>query len=266
MADKRGKMFPVLFEIGSFKMPTYGPVMISGLLVGTYFGCRKASAAGLNPYKYAEAIFWGFLASFLGCYVFFILLQLDEIIAHPGEMLNLKRSANIFYIGFIFAFSTFIYVTHRNKLPVLHSLDMLAISAAIGHFIGRIGCFAAGCCHGKPVDPDFPLAVTFTHAQSLAPKGIPLHPAQLYDAFNLAIVITILHFLYHRKKFDGQVFAVYVMVYAVGRYIVEFFRGDRVRGFVIEDVLSTSQFIGILFFLLALAGYLYLHRRKKAAL
>ena len=138
-----------------------------------------------------------------------------------------------------------------------------APSLAIAHTFGRFGCFASGCCYGKPLDASHFLAVTFNHAKTIAPKGISIHPAQLYDAANAFIIFLILSWLYQKKKFDGQVILAYGMLYSIGRSIVEVYRGDKVRGFVIQDFLSTSQFISIGVFSISLFLYLKLQRKQS---
>ena len=134
---------------------------------------------------------------------------------------------------------------------------------ALAHAFGRLGCFGAGCCFGHPAKEDFPLAVIFNHPLTVAPQNIPLHPAQLYDSTNTLIIFLILQWLYTKKRFDGQVIACYGMLYAIGRWFVEDFRGDSIRGFVFNDRLSTSQFISLIIFTLSLTLLLSLFFKQK---
>ena len=134
----------------------------------------------------------------------------------------------------------------------------------MGLAIGRLGCFSAGCCYGKP--STLPWSVTFTseiaHATTGVPLGISLHPTQLYMSLNGLILAIILYALQGRKKFDGQVFFWFVILYGASRSFWELFRGDEVRGFLVPGLLSTSQTIGLIS---VVAGVFFLHWRKTRA-
>jgi phosphatidylglycerol:prolipoprotein diacylglycerol transferase len=147
----------------------------------------------------------------------------------------------------------------KNNLPTLAMLDIMAIVTCIVHGFGRLGCFMAGCCYGLP-SGNF-LAVVFTDPVCQAPLHTPIHPTQLYEATFIFCLIIALLFLKKRKSFDGQVFLVYLIGYACGRSIVELFRGDIERGFVIKDVISISQFISMLIIGTALVFYVKLNRK-----
>jgi phosphatidylglycerol:prolipoprotein diacylglycerol transferase len=179
---------------------------------------------------------------------------------------EILRSGGVFYGGLIAATTTAIVYMRRHDLPAWAIADMGAPSIALGEAIGRWGCFAAGCCYGK--ESHGPFAVTFTdqfaHDAVGTPLGVPLHPTQLYLSASAFLVFLVLQWAYRRKTFDGEVFWLYVLLYAITRGIVEVWRGDLVRGFVIPGVLSTSQFIGILLAVLALGMLVYLGRRSRA--
>ncbi|MBW2099219.1 MAG: prolipoprotein diacylglyceryl transferase, partial [Deltaproteobacteria bacterium] len=131
-------------------------------------------------------------------------------------------------------------------------------SLALGHFFGRLGCFSAGCCYGKL--PDLPWAVTFTNPDSLAPLGVPLHPTQLYSAANNLIIFGFLLLFKRIKKFEGQLFWIYVLLYGITRSIIEIFRGDP-RGGVLFGILSVSQTIGAAMSIIAVFMLVVLGRR-----
>lgn len=139
----------------------------------------------------------------------------------------------------------------------------MAPSLAIGHSIGRLGCFFAGCCYGKACD--LPWAVTFTNPDSLAPIGVPLHPTQLYSALTNLFIFIFLCFFRGRKKFDGQLFWIYVLLYGVARSILEIFRGDF-RGEPVFGILSVSQTIGCIMAVFAVVMLIYLRGRARGDL
>jgi len=185
-----------------------------------------------------------------------------------NDPLALFRNFNtgfVFYGSLVLAIPALLLFVRAAKIPMLPMLDVIAVTACIAHGFGRLGCFMAGCCYGLPHTGW--TSVTFTNPRSSAePLHTPLHPAQLYDAFSIFTIMAILLFLSKRKQFHGQVFLVYVMLYAIGRSVVETFRGDVERGFLIENVLSNSQFISGLLFAGAFYFYLKLRKSAKAAL
>ena len=133
-------------------------------------------------------------------------------------------------------------------------LDIMAVVTCIVHGFGRIGCFMAGCCYGIPTTGF--LGVTFTNPVCQAePLNTTLHPTQLYEATFIFCILILLSFLKTKKQFDGQLFLLYLILYAFGRAILETFRGDAARGFIIKDWLSHSQFISII--IMGVAGFYY---------
>jgi phosphatidylglycerol:prolipoprotein diacylglycerol transferase len=138
-------------------------------------------------------------------------------------------------------------------------LDIMAIVTCIVHGFGRLGCFMAGCCYGLPTDSF--LGVIFSDPKCAAPLHTPIHPTQLYEATFIFLLMTALLVLRQRKIFDGQVFLVYLVAYACGRSVIELFRGDFERGFVIKDIISISQFISLLIIAAAVYFYVKLNRR-----
>jgi phosphatidylglycerol:prolipoprotein diacylglycerol transferase len=186
--------------------------------------------------------------------------------ANPKDLVEVLRSGGVFYGGLIAATTVAIWYMRKHGLPGWRIADMAAPSIALGEAIGRWGCFAAGCCYGK--ESHGPFAVTFTdpfaHEAVGTPLNVPLHPTQIYLSANALLIFLILEWVYRRKTFDGEVFWLYVLLYAVTRGILETWRGDFVRGFVIPGVLSTSQFIGLLTAVLAGGMLFFLSRRSRA--
>jgi phosphatidylglycerol:prolipoprotein diacylglycerol transferase len=145
-------------------------------------------------------------------------------------------------------------------MPFWTTCDAFAPAIALGHVTGRLGCFAAGCCYGKP--GNVPWAVVFTNPAAAAnvgtPLGIPLHPTQLYESgAELLILIVLLATERRGRPFPGRTFWLYMILYGVSRYIIEFYRGDP-RGVIFG--VSTSQFISLLLVPLAIAMLIWLGR------
>lgn len=142
-------------------------------------------------------------------------------------------------------------------------LDVMAVVTCIVHGFGRIGCFMAGCCYGKPTTSM--LGVIFIEPTCQAePLNTPLHPTQLYEAGFIFIILTILLVFKNRRQFEGQFFLIYLMAYATGRGVLELFRGDLERGFVFNDILSNSQFISLI--IISIALYFYVKLKRNANL
>jgi len=154
----------------------------------------------------------------------------------------------------------------RHRLPFWQTCDVFAPGIALGHAIGRLGCLAAGCCYGKPTG--MPWAITFHDPAAAAnvgtPLGVPLHPAQLYESVAELLILFLLVATERRgRAFAGRTFWLYMLLYGVSRFVIEFYRGDP-RGMVF-DSLSTSQFISVVLVPLSLTMLLWLSRQPEAA-
>lgn len=259
-------MFPRLIQIGPFWLPTYGVLVALGYLTGLWLLRRKAIAAGLPEQKILDFSLYILVAAILGAKVMLILVEWRTYMSNPRSLLGVVRSAGVFYGGLIAATVVGVWYMRRHRLRPWRIADMGAPSIALGEAIGRWGCFAAGCCYGK--ESHGPFAVTFTNpfAQDAGgvPLNVPLHPTQIYLSLNAFVIFLVLQWAYRRKTFDGEVFWLYILLYAISRGILEIWRGDTARGFVIPEVLSTSQFIGLLGALAAAGMLFYLSRRRRA--
>jgi len=236
-------MHPVLVKIGPLTLHTYGLFVACAILAALWMGSHLAKARDIPSEKVMDLTFYAVLAGLAGARLLYVLLNLSLFRGDWLGILRVWEGGLVFYGGFIGALAAIILYIRRHRLAAGAMFDILAVAAPLGHAIGRIGCFFAGCCHGKVCD--LPWAVTFTDPMTLAhPVGVPLHPTQLYEAFANLMIFALLFALYHRKKFAGRLFLVYVMVYGVARAIIEIFRGDP-RGFVFDGMLSTSQALGL---------------------
>ncbi len=249
-------MHPILFEFAGITIHTYGFLIAVGFLLSVQLIRRLSIRSGIDPQKMADFSFWFLLVAFGGARLLFVVTRWDYFSADPLAIFKVWEGGLVFFGGLITGLPFIFWYFSRNKISVWKAVDILAPGAAIAHAFGRVGCFAAGCCYGKPTDSflglkfDSPLV-------DRALQGIPLHPTQLYESTALLILTGGLLYLFKRKSFDGQVGVAYLMSYSVIRSIIEMFRGDLVRGFVIDGVLSTSQFISIFVFATGLALMIY---------
>jgi phosphatidylglycerol:prolipoprotein diacylglycerol transferase len=253
-------MYPILFRFGPLTIHTYGLFVAAGFLLGLCLAVRQAKKEGIPSYKIVDLGFYILLTAIIGSRLFFIFINFSHYIKNPLDIFKIWEGGLVFYGGILFAVPAVVWYAKKNGLGIWSTADVFAPSIAIGHALGRLGCFTAGCCYGKPAE-SLPWAVTFTNPQSLARIGIPLHPTQLYESAGEFINFLILITLRRYKSFDGQLFLTYVLLYSLLRFTVEFFRGDIGRGFIIYNM-SLSQGISILMFLIASGGLIVLKKRK----
>jgi len=259
-------MHPELFSLGSFTIHTYGfLIMIGALLAYLYMAHVAKKDLGIDPDKIQTIAIYVIFAAFVGGKLFFYFEKPSFYFKPPSNMLVNFRTGFVFYGSLICALPIAIWYFRKEKWPLWPMMDRLAIATLIVHSFGRMGCFFAGCCYGTPTD--LPWGVTFTDELSQAePLHTALHPTQLYESlFLIGLMVYLLMFKRH-QRFEGQLFMIYLMAYAAGRGIIEIFRGDLRRGFLIEDVLSHSQFISLILIAVALWWYFSLSKRGKISL
>ena len=225
---------------------------------------RKAVAEGLPEQQILDLSLYILASAIIGAKL--LLVAVDLLQGRHVDVLDVVRSGGVFYGGLICAAAVGIWYLYKHQLPAWKVADMGAPSIALGEAIGRWGCFAAGCCYGKKSDGPFAVTFTdpFTNEQIGTPLNVPLHPTQIYLSVNAFLIFLVLQWTYRRRRFDGEVFWLYILLYSITRGILEIWRGDHVRGFVIPGVLSTSQFIGLLAALAAAGVLIYRSRQSRA--
>ena len=250
-------MYPVLIEIGSLKLYTYGLFVALGFMLALTVSKRMAARQkGLQPDLVTDLFFVILLSGLIGARLFYVMINFSYFTDHPLSVFQIWEGGLVFFGGFVLAVGAAMAYLKIKKLHLHRAADILAPGIALGHAVGRIGCFFAGCCYGKTCT--LPVALTFHHPDSLAPLGVGLHPTQLYSVAANFVIFLVLLFLLKIKKFHGMVFWTYVLLYSVLRYIIEMFRGDFRGRFLFLEI-STSQGICILLFVVSLImlGLLY---------
>ncbi|MFN2515857.1 MAG: prolipoprotein diacylglyceryl transferase [Pyrinomonadaceae bacterium] len=261
-------MYPELFRIGNFPINTYGVFLALAFLCAILITVTLAARDGLPRDKIYDLSLWMLLASLIGSKILMFFAE-PEYRDDPLQLISLDflRSGGVFYGGLIGGVLTGYFLLRRYKLPWWKTADACAPGIAIGNFFGRQGCFAAGCCWGKPTS--LPWGVKFTelgHEITGVPTGAYLHPTQLYESFSMLIVFFFLLWLHKHKRFSGQVFLLYVLLYSVIRFLIEFVRDDPrgdLFGLTTLTGLSSSQIISLIVGIGALI--LLIVRWRKAA-
>jgi phosphatidylglycerol:prolipoprotein diacylglycerol transferase len=221
-------MFPELFRIGSFSQSTYGVLVTLGFLIGIWMAGRLGSKRGLDRDAVLNLGIYVALAALAGAKLLMILLDLGYYTRNPGEILSFAtlQAGGVFYGGLIAALITAVFYMRRKKLPGLKTADVFAPAIALGHAIGRVGCFAAGCCWGQACK--LPWGVTFTNPDANrlfgTPLDIPLHPTQLYEALAEGLIFLALYRRFHRPHREGSIIGLYLVLYSSVRFVVEFVR------------------------------------------
>ena len=263
-------MFPVLFNLGSFTLHTYGLLVATGFLVGIYTARHFARKFGLDADRVFNLAVYLALAAIVGAKLFLIFQDWRYYLHDPASLIGISflQSAGIFYGGLVGALVLLTLYVRRQRLPWLGVGDAIVPGVAIGHSIGRLGCFSAGCCWGKPTA--LPWGITFTNAYSHAtvgvPLGIALQPTQLYDAFAEGLIFFILWRLSKRRAFVGQLTAVYLMSYGVARFLIDFARVYEPQAMLFNGLMTDAQLTSL--FMIALAIGIWAtqaHRRAAEA-
>jgi phosphatidylglycerol:prolipoprotein diacylglycerol transferase len=247
-------LHPILINIGSFHLPTYGTLLVLAILGGIYTAMRLGRRVGLDSALILDFCTWVILIALVGAKILLILTEWSYYRANPGEIFSFSTfmAGGVFYGGFLAALFFTIWYVRVQKLSFWKLADVLAPGVALGQSVGRLGCFSAGCDYGKATAVPWGVVFTSTFAHEVGgvPLGVRLHPTQLYESLATFAIFGFLLWWFPRKQRDGDVFLGYMGLYAVARFFMEFLRGDEDRGFVFHHQLSTSQFIA----LLALAG------------
>ncbi len=233
--------------------------MAVAFLAGMGLALREAARLGEDTDRILDLCFYVLIAAVVGSRILYVITDWPTFQQDPMEVFRIWHGGLVYYGGLIAAFFTALGYIRKRGLFLWKTADVLAPSIALGQCIGRIGCFFAGCCYGRP--SHLPWAVIFTDQDSLAPRGIPLHPTQLYSSLNALCIFVILMYLRRIKAFEGQVFWTYVLLYGVTRSIIEFFRGDD-RGILVAGMVSISQLISFVTAVIAVAMILILRRRN----
>ena len=263
-------MYPILFRVWNFPVNTYGVFLAMAFLGAIFVTVRLAVRDGLPKERIYDLCLWLLLSSLVGSKLLMLFTE-PEYRQNPHLLFSLDflRSGGVFYGGLIGAIIAAYVLMRRWQLPWWKTADACAPGIALGNFFGRQGCFAAGCCWGKPTN--LPWGVRFSelgHEVTDVPLDAKLHPTQLYESFAMLIVFFFLLWLHKKKKFSGQVILAYAIIYAAVRFLIEFVRDDPrgdILGLTTLTGLSTSQLIGLLVGVGALITFIIRWRRATSS-
>jgi phosphatidylglycerol:prolipoprotein diacylglycerol transferase len=254
------------FHLGpTITLHTYGVLLAIAFLAGLWVAARQAKRAGLDANRITDMAVWVLIAGLVGAKVLLVALDWRYYARNPRELLSVFQSGGVFYGGLAAGILVAWWYARRHHLAGWATADVLAPGVILGQAIGRLGCFSAGCCWGKPTH--LPWAVTFTNITAArqvgTPMDTPLHPTQLYESFGAFLIFFFLLWLARRKHFDGQVTLAYVALYSALRFAIEFVRGDPDRGTWFHGAVSTSQLIAIVLLIAVALVFPRLRRTQR---
>jgi len=253
-------MYPTLVKFLGLTIHTYGLFIAAGFLLGLALAMQEARRERINPQMILDLGFYLIFSAIVGARLFYVLQNPRYYLTAPLEIIKIWHGGLVFYGGFFLSLIVCLFYLRKHKLPIAKTCDLFAPSLAAGEFLGRIGCFFAGCCYGK--EANLPWCVIFTNPQSLAMIGVPLHPTQLYASLLALLTFLILLYLRRHKHFEGEITWSYILLYSVSRIAVEYFRGDP-RGFIIDETISIAQGIALILGSLSVFMLLYLRKGQK---
>ncbi|MBI2834168.1 MAG: prolipoprotein diacylglyceryl transferase [Acidobacteria bacterium] len=257
---------PVLPFVGPLTIYTYGVLLATAYLVGLKFAMVRAARRDMDQNRVLDLGIYIIIGALVGAKLMLLFVDFRFFTSKPSELVTLVRSGGVFYGGLILSVAVSLWYLRRHRMPIWDTCDVFAPGIALGHVVGRVGCLMAGCCFGKPTTMPWAIQFTdpFVSSNVGTPLGVPLHPTQVYEAVaELAILILLLTTERKGRPFPGRTFWGYLFLYAVSRFVIEFYRGDD-RGMVL-GALSTSQFVSVLLVPLSVVMLLRLGRRSDRA-
>jgi phosphatidylglycerol:prolipoprotein diacylglycerol transferase len=263
-------MHPILIHLGRLQLRSYGFMLAVSFLFGIWLAGRRAKRAGVDPQKILDLSVIIILAAVVGSRLLYVFFHLEQY-SNPLDMFALWQGGATFYGGFILAVAASYFWVQKNGLHFLTIADVIAPSIALGLVFTRVGCFLSGCCFGQPTElpwgvvfpPDSPAgAAALAVTQERGLDHVALHPTQIYSSIKGLVIFTALMTLQPRLAKRGSTFGLLLVLYGVGRFVIDFFRYYESNARVVAGF-SFNQVISV--FLIALGLYLLLRREKTPA-
>jgi len=211
-------MHPVLFSIGPITVYSYGLMLAAAFLISVHMAANRAHIFALSKEQMTNLAFFLLISGIIGARILYVFTNLDYFLKHPVQVLFLHRGGLVFYGGFILAFLTGFIFVRVNRIPASDVADLFAPFIALGHAIGRIGCLLNGCCYGKVTSS--PIGLMFPGNE------MKVYPTQIISSVSLFLIFMFLSYAQKRKVFRWQIFLLYLIIYGIFRFSIEFLRAD----------------------------------------
>jgi len=263
-------MFPILFQSGSFIVYSYVFMIALSFTVAILVITKSAAQNKLPVNRLVDYFVFNFLIMLLGARLLFVVTHLEFYSKFPERIIRIWEGGFATWGGLLFAMAFSIFYFKKHKLPPLKVLDVASPAFSISQAIAKIGCFGAGCCYGIPFRGPFSFSFSFSFSfnSRVVPeglRGIPLFPMQLVESLFSFILFVFLWRYLRTKKFDGEVFSIYVLIYSIGRVFLDLLRGDRAPIFGSENFITLNQALFSFTAVVGIIMYTRLHRRSVNA-
>lgn len=255
-------MHPILFKIGDFAIYTYGLTMALAFVIAFGWVFQEARRLGENLDDYYNLCLITLVGGVIGARILYIVTTWKEFSGHLVRMLNLREGGLVWYGGVLLVAIMIWGYARWKKMSLYRITDIMSAPLMVGLAVGRLGCLMSGCCYGCPTD--LPWGIRYPRSVLLPVEitGVKVHPSPIYEMIASLVIAGVLAILQRRKTREGQPTWILFLLYSVVRYVLEFYRGDQLRGFVIPGYMSTSQFISIP---LVIISIIMLWRLRKPA-
>lgn len=255
-------MFPILFQHWGFTLHTYGLLVAAGYLLGIFVATKAAQRLGMNPDQIFNLAVYLAIGAIVGAKLFLVMQDWRFYVRYPGDLLSADflESGGIFYGGLIIALLVLIWYVRRHRLSWLAVGDAVVPGLALGHGIGRMGCYSAGCCWGKAsAIPWFSTTFTkpYAHATVGVPLNTPLYPTELMMAAAGIVIFLLLWRKVGRRQYVGELTAFYLFVYGAWRYAIDFFRYYSPQAQLFHGLMTDAQLTSLCMMVLAIGIWIW---------
>lgn len=243
-------MYPLLLEIGDFVISSHDFFLSLGFFVGTAVLFREIRLDHEHPAKVLNLAIYMIIFAIIGARLFHVVIEAPAFyLKNPLNIFKIWNGGWTFYGGLLADIIFAIFYMKKQNMNPYRTIDMFAPAVTLGLSYGRMACYMAGCCYGKVCPPDFPMASTFKVVNMVRPQAsplnTPLYPTQLAEAILALGLFFFMIFYRKRKKFHGELAAIFLIVYGIARFLIEYFRADDIRGLWLGGTISTSQIISL---------------------
>lgn len=235
-------MHPVLFKIFGKEIYSYGIMAALGFLAAILTWTWMERKEQRPPGFAADLGFWLMASGMIGSRLAYVMANWSYYRTAPLEIIRIDQGGLIFYGGFLLAAGVLVGFARYYRMPLWHAADFAIPGLAIGHALGRIGCFLNGCCYGRPAD-DAWCGISYPPVSEPGRlfAGMPLYPVQLFESACLFLIWLVLLYAYPRRRKNGAVFALYLVLYPPCRFLLEYFRGDQRQSWLALDVAQVTS-------------------------
>ncbi len=245
-------MHPILFSIGPLEIHSYGLMLGLAFLITMYLSSRRASLFDLPAEAIGNLIIVFLVSGIIGARIAYVLSNMNLFLRSPLQILMINKGGLIFYGGLILALVAGVVFAKITNFSILDAADLMAPFIALGHSIGRVGCFLNGCCYGKETSSF--LGVWFPDTL------VKVYPTQLFSFAGLLVIFFLLFLFQSRRSFKGEIISLYFIFYGAFRFLVEFLRGDATQIFL---CLSLAQLISVVSVSAGIVLFISMKRLKR---